>query len=498
MRAVGQRRALVGEVPDPAGVDAGVTQRGRHTIEGIHHFDLHHVRSQRVTGVVGKAEVGAKADDVVAGAHAGIVGIEQVDEGWCARSGAVDGQRARQAHACAAVACTVGVPGRDGIRTGIAGGWQCAAGHVHITGGDVGRRQDALCNDIGAAVQVVLGDFHLVPGQSVARQGHPESGCGVGGGVIVGAQACVIACVVGNGGECDGQVGADGAVQFEADRAGRGGAVAGRIGGDGAQVVDPIRQVHQIVGVGATAVDDGGTDRRHRVLRIQRHGGLAGVLNAIVVEVVEDHQIGTCRACSAQCDVVRVPGEPHCAIDVAHVGIGHPNRGGTASAGVDGDHQVCRCGIEGTFVAGGIEGLGTDTVFAIGQGCAAGGEYETTIARHHVGFAQQDRGTEVRASGRVVFGIQLDVFRIRCGGATDCDVRGFGGDVVRRGAAPIFIERQIQRGHGGGCGAVDAQQRQGCQGAWAAAPSRGVAVKVGGCACRQATGADQGVTIGDV
>ena len=361
------------------------------------------------------------------------------------------------------------------------------------------RRQSGLRHPGAGAVGVGAGDFQQVARFGIARQRYPETRGGVGRDAVVRAQARVVVSHSGVGRQCNGQHRADAAVQSKVDGTGRNAGVARHIAGDGAQVVDAVCQVHQVVIEGAACADDGCADGRGRVEAAQRHGGLARVLHAVVVQVVENVQTAARLTGTAEGDVVVLIGDPGVAVDVSHVGIGHGQCGHGWRAGVDGDDQIGCSGVERhAFVAGGIDGFGANAVLAIGQcGGGTGAERETAIGRKSA--AQQALSAKRVAPCGVVFGIQVDLNSIGRQGARDADGAVFAGDVVGVGGAPVIACGQVQRGHGGGGGGIDGEQLdrrhadRRCAGAWWR-----VLVVIGGLACTQASGSGQSVAIAQI
>ena len=357
------------------------------------------------------------------------------------------------------------------------------------------RRQSGLRHPGAGAVGFGAGDFQQVARFGIARQRHPETRGGVGRDAVVRAQARVVVRRHGVGRQSDGQHRADAAVQGKVDGAGRNAGIARHIAGDGTQVVDAVCQVHQVVIEGAACADDGRADGRGLVEAAQRHGGLTRVLHAVVVQVVEDVQTAARFTGAAESDVVVLFGDSGVAIDVLHVGIGDPKGGHGWRAGVDGEDQIGRGGVERAFVAGGIDGFGANAVLAIGQcGGVTGAERETAIGRKSA--AQQALSAKRVAPCGVVFGIQVDLNSIGRQGARDADGAVFAGDVVGVGGAPVIACGQVQRGHGGGGGGVDRQQidRRHANRRRTGARWR-VTVVIGGLACTQASGGGQRKTI---
>ncbi len=191
-----------------------------------------------------------------------------------------------------------------------------------------------------------------------------------------------------------------------------------------------------------------------------------------------------------------IVGEPDCAVDIAHVGIGHTNRGGATGTGVDGEDQVRCRGVEGTFVARRVHGFGPDAVLAIGQGQGAAGRVnEATVGRTG---CSQEGGCAV---GRtcpccVVFHVQIGRHGICRQAAGDGQLPVLAGDVVGARWAPVFVEGQIDRRHSGRYRAVNAQQvdRRHADGGRAAATGD-VTVVIRRIALSQIDGVDQGIAL---
>ena len=314
-----------------------------------------------------------------------------------------------------------------------------------------------MCNPISGAVSVDAGDFQQVAHFGLAWQRHPETGRCVAGVAVVGAQARVVVRHSGVRRQLERQHRTGVAVQGKVERVRRNAGVARHIAGDNTQVVDAVCQVHQVIDEAAVGADDRRADGRGRVEAAKRHGGLARVLHAVVVQIVENVQAAAGLTGAAQGDVVVLIGDPGVACDVAHVVIGHGQGGQCWRAGVDGEDQVHRCPMDRAFVASGVHGSGANAVLAIGQcGCGTGAEGETAIACEST--AQQARCAEGVAPCRVVFCIQVHHHGICRQGACDADGPVFAGDVVGVDGAPVIASRHVQRGHGGGQCGIDGEQ----------------------------------------